>query len=98
MSQQEWNLLQRVLNEQRTQDTEDTPEISIDDMIREYGPTVLLGQVDRESRPQENRLTKIKIMVEILDGASPHDFANVGFFYSHPRMTGLQVHCGEGKD
>ena len=98
VSQQEWNLLQRVLNEQRTQDTEKNPEISIDDMIREYGPTVLLGQVDRESRPQENRLTKIKIMVEILDGASPHDFANVGFFYSHPRMTGLQVHRGEGKD
>ena len=28
---------------------------------------------------------------EIKDSATPHHFASSGFFYSHPRMTGLEV-------
>ena len=31
------------------------------------------------------------IMDEIKDSATPHHFASSGFFYSHPRMTGLEV-------
>ena len=31
------------------------------------------------------------IMNEIKDSATPHHFASSGFFYSHPRMTRLEV-------
>ena len=32
-----------------------------------------------------------RIMLDIKDTATPHHLASEGFFYSHPRMTGLQV-------
>merc|ERR1712130_699677 len=44
----------------------------------------------RISRARENLF---KIMVDILESATPLDFANAGFFYSHSRMNGLQVTC-----
>ena len=38
------------------------------------------------------------IMDEIKDSATPHHFASSGFFYSHPRMTGLEVLKANLKD
>ena len=95
VSQQEWSLLHQIVEEQKKQDTEHTSQTSIEDMLRNVD---LLSATDRELQAKENLLRisgvkedLFKIMVDILDSATPHDFANAGFFYSHPRMTGLQV-------
>ena len=102
VSQQEWSLLHQIVQERKRQDTEHRPQTSIEDMLRSFD---LLSGTDRELQAKENLLRisgvkedLFKIMVDILNSATPHDFANAGFFYSHPRMTGLQVHRGEGKD
>ena len=97
-SQQEWNFLQQE-KERRIQDKEDTTETSIEDMrgeddLRGCMNAEPLSETVRESRAKENLWRKRKIMVDILDRATPQDFANAGFFYSHPRMTGLQVQKG----
>jgi len=70
--------------------------MSIEDMLRNVD---LLNGSDRELQAKESLLrisrakeNLFKIMVDILDRATPYDFANAGFFYSHPRMNGLQVH------
>ena len=55
----------------------------------------LFNEIDTEARTKETllkNLRKAKNMVDIKDNATPCDFAKAGFFYSHPRMTGLQVH------
>ena len=49
---------------------------------------------DTESKAKENLLRnpeKTKLMAEILEKSNAIDFAKAGFFYSHPRMQGLQV-------
>ena len=98
VSIEEWTLLQKVLKK-RKQDTQQSLTIPkpIEEVLQEedQGDCSRVDSIcDTESKTKENLLRnpkKTKLMAEILEKSNPIDFANAGFFYSHPRMQGLQV-------
>ena len=49
----------------------------------------VITEID-ESSPEGDELMN-RLISEIKDKATPQHFASSGFFYSHPRMTGLQI-------
>ena len=98
MPVEEWTLLQKVLKK-RKQDTQQSLTIHKlnEEMLQEKDQGDCSGvdsTCDTESKAKDNLLRnpkKTKLMAEILEKSNPIDFANAGFFYSHPRMQGLQV-------
>ena len=90
VSLDEWTILEQVLEKRKNQDSVQTVDMIHEDDLRDC----LDNYCGKESKAQENllgNLKKTKLMEEILQNATPLDFAKAGFFYSHPRMKGLQV-------
>ena len=49
----------------------------------------VITEIDESSSAEDDLMNRL--ISEIKDNATPQHFASSGFFYSHPRMTGLQV-------
>ena len=91
----EWADLLCEIQTQEGKDTEGKPEtsrrcLSMEESSKELTNFEVLNETNETSTVRAENLVK-RMMLDIKDTATPHHLASEGFFYSHPRMTGLQV-------
>ena len=94
ISVEEWTLLQKVLKKRKQSPTIPKPIEEVQQEEDQGDCSGVDSTCDAESKTKDNLLRnpeRTKLMAEILEKSNPIDFANAGFFYSHPRMQGLQV-------
>ena len=91
----QWTDLLCAMQNRDIQDSEaDNSEISgrslpMEGNSKEHINLAVLSQIDESTKVRADLVNRI--MLDILDKATAHHFSASGFFYSHPRMTGLQV-------
>ena len=91
----QWTDLLWPMQNREIQDSEsDNSEISgrglpMEGDSKECINLAVLNKIDESTKVRAYLVNRM--MLDILDKATPHHFAMSGFFYSHPRMTGLQV-------